>query len=146
MLHVFSFNYAARGENMNYTASCRYPSLAILVLIGVSAFVAHGASATFTVSNLNDSGDGSLRQAITLSNANAASNKILFQEGLSGTITLSTELPPIVGSLVVTGPGATTLTVSGGNAVRVFNIPANSSLSVSGLTIANGSAPSGGVS
>src|SRR6476619_3770155 len=52
-LHVFSFNYVARGENMNYAASCRYHNLVVLVLIGVCSFVAHGASATFTVSNLN---------------------------------------------------------------------------------------------
>jgi hypothetical protein len=43
---------------------------------------------TFTVMNLNDMGTGSLRQAIMDANGNAGADTIVFQPGLSGTITL----------------------------------------------------------
>ncbi len=43
----------------------------------------------FGVTNLNDSGDGSLRQAIIDSNSTPGPNEIDFAAGLSGTITLT---------------------------------------------------------
>src|SRR6056300_479303 len=55
------------------------------------------AQATFTVTNTNDSGPGSLRQAILDANATAAKDVIEFNIPNAGphTITLSTELSPI---------------------------------------------------
>src|SRR5262245_13689277 len=47
---------------------------------------------TFTVTNTNDSGPGSLRRAINLANANPGSDVIVFQAGLTGTIALSSQL------------------------------------------------------
>src|SRR5262249_13149269 len=48
-------------------------------------------SAVFTVTNLNDSGPGSLRQAIDDSNAiQTDADTIVFQPGLTGTISLLT--------------------------------------------------------
>ncbi len=96
---------------------------------------------TFTVTNLNDSGSGSLRQAVL--NANSAAtqvftNQIVFANGLTGTITLTSSQLSITNSVNVIGPGAANLTVSGNNADRVFNIPASTTVSISGLTIANG--------
>lgn len=46
-----------------------------------------------TVTNTNDSGAGSLREAITLTNGGASGDRILFTVG--GTITLASPLPPI---------------------------------------------------
>ena len=46
----------------------------IAVLLGASA----GAAATFTVINTNDSGAGSLRQAVIDANANAGADTIDF--------------------------------------------------------------------
>jgi hypothetical protein len=41
-------------------------------------------AATFTVTNTNDSGAGSLRQAIEDANADTAADTIVFQAGVSG--------------------------------------------------------------
>ena len=67
--------------------------------------------ATFTVSNLNDSGAGSLRAAIEASNAGAPgeANTITFDGGLTGTITLTTgDLPSIVNPTTIIAGSADT--------------------------------------
>ena len=103
--------------------------------IGVTAH-----AATFTVTNLNDSGAGSLRQAISDANAFAGADTIIFSA--SGTITLFTTLPTITDAdgLTIDGTGQT-LTISGNNAVRVMEVGFSTSLTLNNLTIANGSAP-----
>src|SRR5262245_41403174 len=66
---------------------------------------------TFTVTNLFDSGPGSLRAAITSGNTNPGADTIRFAGGLKGTITLSSangELS-ITGDLTINGPGANQL-------------------------------------
>ncbi len=98
-------------------------------------------AATFTVTNTNDSGAGSLRQAIEDANADTAADTIVFQAGVTGTITLTTGQLEITESVTITGPGAANLTVSGNNASRVFylyNGASNIAVGISGLTIANG--------
>jgi hypothetical protein len=91
-----------------------------------------------TVMNLNDSGDGSLRQAIL---STAAGGTVDFQTGLTGTIALTTGELAITNDLTIAGPGADTITVSGSDASRVFNIAANHTVAISGLTIADGRSP-----
>lgn len=97
-------------------------------------------AATFTVTNLNDSGAGSLRDAFTQSNITGGTNAITFSAGLTGTITLTSGalLTSNNNNVSVVGPGANVLTVSGNNASRVFDIRIGTTFSVSGLTIANG--------
>ncbi len=82
-------------------------------------FAGHASAATFTVTTLNDSGAGSLRAAIT---SVSAGDTIVFQSGLTGTITLASALPTINANLTIQGPGADSLTISGNNAVTVFTI------------------------
>lgn len=53
-------------------------------------------AANFTITNTNDSGAGSLRQAIIDSNATPGSNTIVLQAGLIGNIALASPLPAIV--------------------------------------------------
>jgi hypothetical protein len=98
------------------------------------------------VTTLTDSGAGSLRDAITLASA-AGSADIIFQSGLTGTITLASALPNITGNLNIEGPGANVITVSGANAYPVFTIPtAGIFVNLNGLTVANalGANPSDG--
>ncbi len=98
-------------------------------------------AASFTVINLNDDGAGSLRQAIVDANSAAGTDTIRFQEGLTGTITLTTGQLEITDSLDLEGPGAATITVSGNNASKVFYIysaTAELDVSISGLTITGG--------
>ncbi len=90
----------------------------IALMIALSPPAAQAAPDAVTiVSNINDSGIGSLRQAI----ADAASgDTITFAAGLSGqTITLTSEL---VISKSLTISGSVPITISGGNSTRVFNV------------------------
>jgi hypothetical protein len=89
-----------------------------------------------TVTNLLDSGPGSLRQAIL---DTPAGGTVDFQPGLSGTITLTTGELAINKDLTISGPGASVIMVSGNHASRVFDIAATFTMSLSGLTIADGS-------
>jgi hypothetical protein len=94
---------------------------------------------TFTVTNLLAGGTGSLRQAILSANATPGADTITFTAGLQGTITLTSGELDITDSLTITGPGAGQIAVSGNNASRVFKVAAGSTVSISGLTIENGS-------
>jgi hypothetical protein len=88
-----------------------------------------------TVTNLNDAGAGSLRQAII---DTSAGGTVDFQDGLSGTITLTTGELAINKDLTIAGPGSSVITVSGNHASRVFDIGATFTVDISGLTIADG--------
>jgi hypothetical protein len=109
----------------------------ILAISAIGATAAHAA--TFPVTNLNDSGAGSLRQAIT--DANAAASADIINFSVSGTITLASTLPDITDTagLTIDGTGQT-LTISGNNAVRAMQVVVGASLTLNNLTIANGSA------
>src|SRR6516164_1624429 len=88
-----------------------------------------------TVTNLNDAGDGSLRQAIV---DTPSGGTVDFQAGLSGTIPLSTGELLIAEDLTIAGPGSDVITVSGNHASRVFDIGATFTVDISGLTISDG--------
>src|SRR5262249_3051238 len=95
-----------------------------------------------TVTNLDDAGAGSLRQALL---DTPAGGTVDFQPGLTGTITLTTGELAIGRNMTIAGPGADVITVSGNHRSRVFNTSAT--VTISGLTITDGesSAPGGGV-
>jgi hypothetical protein len=107
------------------------------------------APATFTVPNINDSGAGSLRQAILDANALSDADLIQFDPTVFATprtITLTTGELLVNDDLIITGPGASLLTVSGNNASRVFEINAAGRVvnaSVTGMTVSNGHITSG---
>jgi predicted outer membrane repeat protein len=94
-----------------------------------------------TVTNLNDSGTGSLREAITAANS-AGSADIVFQSGLTGTVALSSILPSITGNLDIAGPGANQITISGQGTTSVIDIPNSTPLvNMAGVTINQGNDP-----
>jgi hypothetical protein len=93
------------------------------------------------VTNLNDAGPGSLRQAI---GDTPAGGTVDFEPGLRGTITLSYFLAALQ-DLTIAGPGADVITVSGGHGSDVFFIEANLTMAISGLTIADGNGMFGGI-
>ena len=110
------------------------------------ALAAPAEAATFNVTNLNNTGAGSLRQAIANANATAGADVITFQDGLTGTITLLSGQLGISDSVDIQGPGAAVLTVSGNNLGRVFYLDQPNALidvTISGLTITGGIATSG---
>lgn len=98
---------------------------------------------TYVVTTTADSGAGSLRQAILDANANnTVSNQILFSASLVGPIDLLSELPAIddVSLSPESGGNVTVERSSAGNtpAFRIFTINAARTVSMTGLTIANG--------
>jgi hypothetical protein len=97
---------------------------------------------TLTVTNIKDSGAGSLRAEIA---AARKGDTIVFASSLDGqTITLTSGQLLINNNLTITGPGASQLTISGHNASRVFEVAKGTSqVTVSGLTISNGLATNG---
>ncbi len=109
----------------------------------VSASVAEAG--TFTVTNTNDTGTGSLRQAISDADTAGGSNTILFQSGLSGSIDLASALPNITAPLTISGPGANVLAVNGEGTGRIFNFPnaLSAGSEISGLTLTGGNAATG---
>jgi predicted outer membrane repeat protein len=97
---------------------------------------------TFTVTNTNDSGANSLRDAITQANATAGAD-IIDLTGITGTITLATTLPTINESLSLNGPGVANLTVSGNDAVQILSTD-QGPVSISNLSFANANTEGGG--
>ena len=95
--------------------------------------------ATFTVTNVNDSGPGSLRQAILSSNAatGSATNAINFQVGSGGTETISllSALPGVTHPVVIDGttqPGT-------GTAPHIVLDGTNAGANSAGLTLTKSS-------
>lgn len=120
----------------------------VLTLTSVLTFPVQAATIEVdTTTDVSDGscadGDCSLRDAIATA---AAGDTITFNASLNGqTIALTLGQISISKNLTITGPGASQLTISGNNTSRIFNIPNGSTntLSISGLTLANGSAGDG---
>lgn len=94
------------------------------------------------VTNNNDAGAGSLRQALLDNETLGGGNTVTFSNTVTGTITLLSGELGITNSVSIVGPGSGMLTVSGDNASRVFRIQGGN-VSISDLTIANGAVVGG---
>ena len=106
--------------------------VALIVLVLFSA--SPGFANTITVTNTNDSGDGSLRAAIAAANSGDTINF-----GVTGTITLTSTLN-IASGITINGPGPSNLAISGNQSVRVFYIQGSvGQIVISGVRIENGS-------
>ena len=77
-------------------------------------------------------------QAILEANANPGADKVDFDPKLHGTITLTGGEVAITDNLTIVGPGPNTLTISGNDHSRVFDISPDTTVTISGLTIAHG--------
>ena len=103
---------------------------------------AMAAPGTYTVTNLNAAGVGSLAEAISTSESNPGADVIVFDPTLTGTITLSSAFD-LTQDLVIDGGGR--ITLDGDGSVRHFNLQPNSqTITLRGLTLANGRAESNG--
>jgi hypothetical protein len=100
-------------------------------------------SQSYTVVNTNDSGTGSLRQAIADSNAQPGTNTIDFAPSAYGTILLTSGELLITNNVFIAGPGPTNEAVDGNHASRVFNV-SNTVATFAGMTITNGFAAGSG--
>lgn len=111
----------------------------------VMGLLASGAqAATLTVTNNTDAMPGSLRAQIA---AAAGGDTIVFQAGLTSPILLTTGQIVINKALSITGPGATSLTIDGNNASRIFDVTDGTGtfqvVAISGLTITRGNSANG---
>jgi hypothetical protein len=104
----------------------------------IAAMAVTGRAATITVTNTNDSGPGSLRQAL----ADANDGDTIDATGVSGTILLTSGELQINHNVTINGPGAGNLAVNGNAASRVFENFA-SDVTISGFTVTNGLPPTG---
>ena len=86
-------------------------TLTMLLLLTVVC-VSTAWATTFTVTNTDDSGPGSLRAAIDQANTNAGADEIVFADGV-GTITLASRLPTITDAAGLVIDGGGDVTVSG---------------------------------
>ncbi|MEG4115844.1 MULTISPECIES: DUF4347 domain-containing protein, partial [unclassified Microcoleus] len=95
-----------------------------------------GTLKTITVTNNNDSGPGSLRNAIASA---AADDTIQFESSLaSKTITLTSGQLVINKNLTIDAVGAANLTISGNNASRVIRTEGATNVTIKNLIVANG--------
>lgn len=106
----------------------------------VAAIVMFGAviglrADTITVTNTNDSGPGSLRQALA-----DASEGDTIDFAVTGTIGLTSGELLVSKSITIAGPGADDLAVNGNAKSRVFHIAPDTTVTITGLTITNGNA------
>jgi hypothetical protein len=111
-------------------------SLGSFVLAG--AWLAPAASAgTISVTNLNDSGAGSLREAIL----GAAANETIALP--AGQITLTSGPLAFSKNLTISGSGSGASVISGNDSSRVFTITGTPTVTLSGLTVTHGNNPKG---
>jgi len=112
----------------------RATRFAIALLLYAVALSVHGA--TITVTNTNDSGPGSLRQA--LANAN---NGDTINFAVTGTITLGNDELVIGKNVTIAGPGANQLAINASQKFgppAIFHVVSGKTVTISGLTIAVG--------
>src|SRR5947207_14876151 len=101
-----------------------------MLLLCTIAMSAHAA--TITVTNTNDSGAGSLRQALRDANDD---DTITF--AVNGTITLTSGGLPINKNITISGPGADQLSIDGNQTILVFGVFYGNAATISGLTVRN---------
>ena len=94
-------------------------------------------AATITVTNTNDSGPGSLRQALADANGGDTIN---FDSALNGqTINLTSAELVIDNNITISGPGPNLLTVSRSSGTfRIFHVMSGHTVIIEGLTISGG--------
>ena len=131
-------------RNLKAWAALLMAVLAASVLMAV-VIAAPAQAAPFSVTNTADSGEGSLRQAISDANASVGEDTIAFDPSLSGqTITLGSQLAVADSAGLTIDGGSANITVSGNNAVRVLDVRGGAKLTLNNLTVANGNGASGG--
>jgi predicted outer membrane repeat protein len=147
-----------RGAAMDdFSGRSGRSSVARLIPAGLAALIfglvcGTARANTITVYSLIDPGAAgtcSLRDAITAANTKKAvhscakgngTDTIVFNNGLSGTITLSSTLPAIVNTLTIQGTATSppAITISGGSLVQLVVVNSGANVNLSYLTLIDG--------
>jgi hypothetical protein len=134
------------SENLGMLRQWRIPLSTAGVVIALFDWgVTHSTAATFTVTNANDSGPGSLRQAITDANNTGGLDTINFSIPTNAlhSINLLSNLPPILDPVVIDGTtqsgyaGKPIIEINGGSAVSLglkIGVPGSAS-TIQGLAL-----------
>src|SRR5262249_10209919 len=107
---------------------------AVICLTAVCALTLVTHATTITVTNTNDNGPGSLRQALAVANNGDA----IDATGVSGVISLTTGELLVSKSVTINGPGADVLAVDGNMISQVFVTGTSTTVTISSFTIRNG--------
>ncbi len=101
----------------------RRASVACALGLGVSLLSASPLqAASFNVTNTNDSGPGSLREAVIEANVNPGPDEILFESGATGTLRLTSGELTVTDPVTIEGPGRDVLTIAIDDAKANFPI------------------------
>lgn len=109
----------------------------LALLLALFSLAPAASAETIVVGNLNDSGPGSLREAI----AKAAANDTIAVP--AGQITLTSGPLAFEKNLTIAGAGSAATTISGNDASRVLTISGAPQVTLRGLTITHGKDPQG---
>jgi hypothetical protein len=123
------------------TWSRRPSRRALIGLCGLWPLSFAASAAIYTVTNTNDSGPGSLRQAVLDANASVTVvDTINFAPNVTGVITLTSgEITITDRSLTISGPGRDVLAISGNNASRIFVVESTATrATIQDLSLQNG--------
>jgi transcriptional regulator with XRE-family HTH domain len=132
-----AFLHASARRRMRSHVNVLAILLVLVVTVGVAVklllLVLSAPNPTY-ITNLNDQGAGSLRQAIDVASPGST---ITFAPTLRGTIVLATNDLDISKDLSIRGPGAGTLAISNGNNGYSIHVHSGVSVSISGLAFKN---------
>ncbi len=126
----------------------QFALVALIIVLGLAA-TQKASAAVFTVTNTNDSGAGSLRQAVLDANVNNSDDTIVFDSTIfntpqvivftSGDLIIEPDnLSGSTKSLTINGTGANLLTISGDNRSRVITIVRDAKAFINGVKITGG--------
>jgi len=110
----------------------KFKSAAICLSLACALAMPANAT-TIVVTNTNDSGPGSLRQALAIANDGDAINF-----AVTGSITLTSGGLVIDKNVTISGPGANQLSIDGNQGDFVFAVDADETAVIASLTIKNG--------
>jgi hypothetical protein len=112
--------------------------MALTLLMAVAITLPSGLThaATFTVTNTNPTGAGSLRAAVDDAELAAGADVIVFQPGLTGTIDVGDPGLILTSELTIDGAGATISLTNSGDA-NIFRVNPGADLTLRNFTIAN---------
>lgn len=128
-------------------SSVKFAVFSLVLCFSIAAFGFYEANAaTIPVTNFNDSGAGSLRQAIIDANATSEADIIQFQTGSVGIVNLLSALPVLSTDITINGTGVNSSIIrrSVTTPFRIFTISPSVVIVLNNLTVANGFAVPGG--
>lgn len=122
-----------------------FSTLIIALLIILQFFYTTASAATFTVTNTNDTGAGSLRQAISNTLTSPGPDQITFDPSLDGQIITLVSGPLVISGEVTIDASSlpNDITISGDNQFRVVYIEPNAVVNLNNLTISGGTTLTG---